>query len=59
MHDEPRLMCVVQTSPNTFMLIAKLGLEGNIPSLFNGDGIDCCISSGFKAKSHICSFVDF
>jgi hypothetical protein len=25
------------------MPIAKLGLEGNIPSFFYGDGIDCCI----------------
>jgi hypothetical protein len=36
--DEPRLLCVIQTSPNTFMFVAKLGFEGIIPSFFYGGG---------------------
>jgi hypothetical protein len=36
--NESKLLCVVQTSPNTFILVAKLGIEGNTPSLFYGDG---------------------
>jgi hypothetical protein len=36
--DEFKLLCAIQTSPNTFTLFAELGLEGNIPSLFCGDG---------------------
>jgi hypothetical protein len=39
--DEFKLLCAVQTSPNTFIIVAKLGLEGNIPSLFYGDGTYC------------------
>jgi len=30
--NEPKLLCAIQTFPNTFMLVAELGLEGNIPS---------------------------
>jgi hypothetical protein len=41
------------------MPIAKLGLEGNIPSLFCGDGIDYCTSGGSWSKSSICSFIDY
>jgi len=44
--DELKLLCVVQTFPNTFMHVAKLGLDDNIPSFFCGDGIDCCTSGG-------------
>jgi hypothetical protein len=40
-HDEPSLLCVVQTSPNTFMHVIGLGFEGIIPSLFCGDGTNC------------------
>jgi hypothetical protein len=41
------------------MHVAKLGFEGNIPSLFCGDGIDCCIFGGSQSKSCIYSFVDY
>jgi len=39
--DEFILLCAVQTSPNTFIPVADLGLKGDIPSLSCGDGIDC------------------
>jgi hypothetical protein len=45
--NEPKLLCVVQTFPNTFMHVTKLGLEGNIPSLFCGDGTYCWTFGGF------------
>jgi hypothetical protein len=48
-----------KTSPNTFMPITKLGLKGNILSLFRGDGIDCCTFGGSWSKSYICSFADY
>ncbi len=56
--NEPKLLCAIQTSPNTFMHVAKLGLEGNIPSLLCGDGIDYWTSGGFRSKSCICFFVE-
>jgi hypothetical protein len=31
------------------MHVAKLGLETSIPSLFCGDGINCCTFGGSKA----------
>ncbi len=46
--DEPTFMCVVQNFPNTFVPIAKLSLEGSIPSLFCGTRTYCCISGGFS-----------
>jgi hypothetical protein len=51
--NEPRLLCVVQISPNTFVPIAEVGLEGNISSLFCGIGIDCYTFGGSGSKSYI------
>ncbi len=39
------------------MPIAKLGLKGNIPSLFCGTGIDCCTFDGSRSESYICSSI--
>jgi len=44
--NELRLLCAIRTSPNIFMLVIELGLEGTIPSFFYGDGIDCYTSGG-------------
>jgi hypothetical protein len=44
--EKPKLMCIVQISSKTFVLVVKLGLESSIPSLFYGDGIDCCTFGG-------------
>jgi hypothetical protein len=38
--EEPRLLCAIQIFPNTFVHVAELSLEGNIPSLFCGARID-------------------
>jgi hypothetical protein len=56
--DEPKLVCAVHISPNTFMHIAKLGYEGSIPSFFCGDGIDYCTFGGSHSKSYIYSSDD-
>jgi hypothetical protein len=40
------------------MHVAELGLEGNISSLFCGDGIDYWTSGGSPSKSCICFFVE-
>jgi len=51
--DEPKFLCVVHISPNTLVHVAKLSLEGNIPLLLCGDGINYCTSSGFRSKFYI------
>ncbi len=40
-----------------YMHVVELSLEGNIPSLFCGDGICCCTFSGYWSKSYICSYL--
>jgi hypothetical protein len=52
-HDEPKFLCVVQTSLNTFMLVVELSFEGNIFALLCRDGTNYCISSGSLLKSCI------
>jgi hypothetical protein len=51
------LLHEVQISPKMFVLVAKLGLEGSIPSLFYGIGIICCTSSKFGFSSYIYSSI--
>jgi len=51
--EEPKLLCVIHISPNIFVPIVELGLEGSIPSLFCGIGINCCTSGGSNSKSCI------
>ncbi len=41
------------------MHVTKLGLEGNIPSLFYGDETNCCTYNGSWSKSYICSPIDY
>jgi hypothetical protein len=41
------------------MHVIELGLEGNIPSLFYGDEIDCSTFGGSWSKYYIYSFVDY
>jgi hypothetical protein len=55
--EELRLLCVVQISSNTFVPIVEFGLEGNIPSLLCGVGIDYYTSGGSRFKSCVCSSV--
>ncbi len=55
--NEPKLLCVVQIFPNTFMHVVKLGFEGNILSLLCGDGTCYCTSSGSKSKSCMCILI--
>ncbi len=47
---EPKFLCVVQISQNTFVHVTKCGLEGNIPSLFSGARTYCCTSGGSRSK---------
>ncbi len=56
--NEPKLLCVIQISPNTFMHVAEHGFKGNIPSFFYGDGTDCYTFGGSHSKSYIYSFDD-
>jgi hypothetical protein len=57
--EDPRLLCAVQISPITFVHVAKLDFEGNIPSLFYGSGIDCCTFSGPRSKLYIYSSIGY
>jgi hypothetical protein len=43
------LMCVVQISLNTFILIVELSFKGNILSLFYGIVTHCCTFGGSKS----------
>ncbi len=54
-YEEPRFMCEVQISPNTFVPIIELGLEGSIYSLF----CDCCTFGRSSSKSYLCSFASY
>ncbi len=56
---KPRLMCEIQISPNIFVPVAELGLEGSIPSLSYGIGIDCCTYGRSNFKSCIYSFLSY
>jgi hypothetical protein len=55
--NEPKFLRAVQTSPNIFMNVAKISLEGNMPSLFYGNGTNCWIFYGSWSKSYICSYL--
>jgi hypothetical protein len=57
--EEFKLLCAIQISPNIFVLIIKLGLEGSILSIFCGIGIDCCTFCGFNSRSYICFFASY
>ncbi len=55
--EKRKLRCEVQITPNTFVHVAELGIEGSIPSLFYGIRTNCCTYSGFGSKSYICSSI--
>jgi hypothetical protein len=57
--EKPKLLCAIRISPNIFVPIMKLGIEGSIPSLFCGTGIDYCTSGGSNSKSFICSSTSY
>ncbi len=56
---ELRFLCAIQTFPNTFMLVVKLGFEGSITSFFGGDGTNCCTFCGSPSKSYIYSSANY
>jgi len=41
--EKPKFLCVVQIFPNIIVHVAELDLEGSMPSLLYGTGIDCCL----------------
>jgi len=57
--DELKLLCEIHISPNTFVHVAELGLENNIPSIFYGDGTYCCTFGGSMSKSCIYYFASY
>jgi hypothetical protein len=58
-HEEFRLLCAIRISPNIFVLVVELGVEGNIPSKFCGIGTFYCTFGGSRSKSCICSFIAY
>jgi hypothetical protein len=56
-YEKPRLLCEVHISPKMFVHVAKLGFEGNVPSLLCGIKVDYCTSSKFGSTSCIYYFI--